>query len=435
VLPTRALFLLLLLPFGLALVAIYDRSVTWSMLTADAAIFVVAGLDALAAWGGSLSVRREAPTVFSLGRSNRVRLSLRARSRRTLHVAVTDEVRIPGEVRGLPAEVRLRGADPELVEYAVEPSARGAHALGDHFLRIRSPLGLWVRAQRIAAAQEVRVYPDLKLLRAFDLLARQERHYAMLRAVRQRGGESEFERLREHSRDDEYRAIDWKATARKQRLIAREYQLESNQNLVFMLDAGRLMTAVVDGLSRLDHALNATLMLAHVAVRNGDRVGLVGFDDQVRALVEPTGGPQASRRLIRAAYDLHPQLVEPDFERAFATLATRMRRRALIVLFTHVVDDTSARRIAARVRAVSRQHLPLVVLFRDTDLDRLLAPRPGEGTEALYVRGAAAELVRWQESTIVDLKRAGAHTLHVGPRKLTTSVINRYLEIKARQLL
>ncbi len=434
-LPTRTLLWLLVLPFGLALVAIVDRTVVWPMLASDAALALVAALDASLGLLATVEVRREAPTVLSLGRPNRVRLELRNAGRRPLDVVVTDDVRVPGAVRGLPAPAHLAGGARATVEYVVEPDERGAHELGAHFVRARSQLGLWMRQRRLPAAQAVRVYPDLKVLRAFDLLARQERQYAMLRAVRRRGGESEFERLREYTRDDEYRAIDWKATARKQRLIAREYQLESNQSLMFMLDAGRLMSAVVDGLSRFDHALNAALMLGHVAARGGDRVGLCGFDDDVRAFVLPAGGPGASRRLIRASYDLRPQMVEPDFDKAFATLGARVRRRSLVVLLTHVVDEPGADRITRRVRGIARQHLPLVVLFRDTELEALLRPGEVDSDEALYERGAAAELVRWQEGVVRTLKRGGAHVLHVGPRSLTTSVINRYLEIKARQLL
>ncbi len=432
--PARALVLLLLLPLGLALLSAADPTPVPYLLV-DGVIVLVAALDA--ALGAKFHVRlsREAPNVFSLGRPNRVRLRVSSTARRRLRVQLTDEVLVPGQVVGLPASRVLAAKDRVVVEYTVHPERRGAFSLGRHFVRQLSPLGLWVREKRLPAAHEVRVYPDLMNLRAFDLLARQERQYAMLRAIRRRGGESEFERLRDYTRDDEYRSIDWKATAKKQRLIAREYQLESDQSLMLLLDAGRLMTATVDGLSRLDHALNTALMLGHVASRTGDRVGLLGFDSQVRGFVEPTAGPAASRRLIRASYALHPQLVEPDFERAFAVLSARVRRRSLVVLFTHLVDDVGATRVARRVRAVAKNHLPLVVLFRDVEVERLLQPQAGELAEALYQRAAAAESMRWQEGVMTEMRRAGAHVLHVGPRALTGSVINHYLEIKARRLL
>src|SRR6185295_17006205 len=185
----------------------------------------------------------------------------------------------------------------------------------------------------------VKVYPDVQAVRAYELLARQDRDPSGLRASRRRGGESEFERLREYRRGDEYRAIDWKATARRQKLIAREYQLESNQTILFLLDAGRLMTAETKGLSLFDHALNATLMLAHVAARGGDRVGLLTFSDEIKSFAPPAGGPGAARRIVQAGYDLYPDLVETNYALPFEQIGIRVRKRTLVVLFTQVVDD------------------------------------------------------------------------------------------------
>jgi uncharacterized protein (DUF58 family) len=265
-------------------------------------------------------------------------------------------------------------------------------------------------------------------------LARQNRELALVRATRLKGGESEFARLRDYTKDDEFRAIDWKTTARRQKLTSREYQLESNQNLVFMLDAGRLMAANVAGLSQFDHALNATLMLSHVAVRGGDQVGLVGFDSVVRAFVRPTSGPHASARLVRAAYDLHPRMVESDYDHAFAQLAIRQRKRSLLIIFTQVVDNRVARTLLAETRALLKQHLPLLVLFRDTDSNALLE-RPATNDLELYHQAAAAEMARWRSSLILDLKSAGALVLDVAPHRLTGQLINSYLQIKARHLL
>jgi uncharacterized protein (DUF58 family) len=302
------------------------------------------------------------------------------------------------------------------------------------FVRYPSPAGLWWRQVRFADTKPVRVYPDLQQVRAYELLARQNREMLLVRATRLKGGESEFSRLRDYSRDDEYRAIDWKATARRDKLTAREYQLESNQQLFLMLDAGRLMTAEVAGLTQFDHALNAGLMLAHVASRNGDQVGLMGFDSQVQSYVRPKAGGASGARLIQASYHLHPRLVESDYEHAFSQLALRQRQRALVVLFTQVLDDAVARTLVRQTRVVMDRHLPLIVLFRDTDLDHLLSGRPADDQD-LYVRGAAAEMLRWRSSIMLDLKRAGAFVLDVAPRELTARLVNSYLSIKARHLL
>ena len=164
-------------------------------------------------------------------------------------------------------------------------------------------------------------------MRGYELFARDNRELSFVRAVRRPGGESEFARLREYTKDDEYRSIDWRATARRQKLVAREYQLESNQNVLFALDAGRMMTAESQGLSQFDHALNASLMLAHVASRTGDQVGLVGFADRIRAFVRPQGGKGATATLAPATSVPTHEVVStsPSFARR---RRTRARRRS-----------------------------------------------------------------------------------------------------------
>lgn len=432
--PSFRLALLFTLPLALALLMLVEEGMLWPMLGLDAGLVVLAGLDFLVSLKRLVTVRREAPEVMSLGRQNAVTLALRSISRRRLRVQVTLDLFDEAHSPDLPFTVQLGPRGNHRSKIAVEPRRRGAYHLGDHWVRYPSLLGLWLRQYRVRARHAVRVYPDLQQVRQFELLARQNRELSLVRASRLKGGESEFARLRDYTRDDEFRAIDWKATARRQKLTSREYQLESNQNIVFMLDAGRLMTAQVGGISQFDHALNATLMLSHVATRGGDQVGLVGFDATVRAFVHPSAGPGASAKLVRAAYDLHPRLVESDYDRAFAQVALRQRKRSLLILFTQVVDNSVARTLLKQTRALLKAHLPLIVLFRDTDVDALLE-RSAVGDVGRYQQGAAAELLRWRGSVIGDLKGAGALVLDVAPQRLTGSLINTYLQIKARHLL
>ena len=432
--PSFRLALVFSLPLALGLLLLVDPGLLWPMLAVDFGLLGVALFDAMLSLGRAINITREVPEVMSLGRSNAVVLSLRSSSRRSLLVQLTTDL-FPGATsHDLPLSVVIHPKGSKRVTFTVEPHRRGAYHLGDHWIRYETPLGLWIRQYRIRARHSIRVYPDLQQVRQFELLARQNRELSLVRATRLKGGESEFARLRDYTRDDEFRSIDWKATARREKLTAREYQLESNQNVVFMLDAGRLMAAVVAGLSQFDHALNATLMLSHVATRGGDQVGLVGFDSAVRAFVRPSAGQHASARLVRAAYDLHPRLVESDYDHAFSQVALRQRQRSLLILFTQVVDTSVARTLLRQTRSLLKLHLPLIVLFRDTDTQALLE-RPARGALELYEQGAAAEMARWRNALIGDLKGAGALVLDVAPHKLTGQLINTYLQIKARHLL
>src|SRR6478609_4871559 len=271
VVPTRAFVWLSVAPLALSVFVALEPSLLKSVLLLDGALFTVALLDLLFCVRRQLEIRRTAPDVLSLKRRNLVRLELSSRAGRRLHIEVRDDLFPGAHSADLPARGEISARGQLTLTYHVEPSARGAYTLGDHHLRYRSLLGLWQRQIRVPAHSPVRVYPDLKQLQGYDLLARDSREYALVRVSRMKGGESEFARLRDQVPDDEHRSIDWKATARRQRLTVREYQLESNQNLLFMLDAGRMMTGIEAGLSRFDHALNASLMLSHVASRTPDR--------------------------------------------------------------------------------------------------------------------------------------------------------------------
>lgn len=433
--PSRQLVLLMLGPLGLALLTLLDETLLTTMLLVDAGVAVLAGLDALLALPRLVEVSREARSVLSVGRDNPVVLHLRSRARRALTIDVTDDTFAPARVTGLPARVELRARGTATVRYQLRPERRGAHVLGSHTVRYASPLRLWIRQLRLPARDEVHVYPDVQAVRAYELLARQDRAFAMTRATRRPGGENEFERLREYTRDDEFRAIDWKATARRQKLIARQYQLERNQTIELMLDAGRLMTVRSQGLPLFDHALNAALMLTHVATRGGDRVGLLAFSDRILASLVPAGGRSTSVKLVRATYDLHPELVEPDYGAAFTRLGRDLRQRTLVVLLTRVSDDVSAEALARYTRGLMPRHLPLVILLRDPELESAAVVDPRDDEGMLFRRAAAAEMLGWHDRLVRRLRRQGAHVLDVEPRHLTVDLVNRYLEIKVRHLL
>jgi uncharacterized protein (DUF58 family) len=435
--PTPRMVLLALAPLALGIAMAFDSTLLAPTLAADGGLLLLALLDAALASGRSIVVAREAPTVLSVGRANPVRLQIRSTARRKLDVTVMDDRPPEVGVTDLPARATLAARGRATLTYHLSPSRRGAIELGDHHVRYPSPLGLWQRQLRLPARNTLKVYPDVTAVRVYELLARQSRENLLVRAVRLRGGENEFERLREYGRDDEYRNIDWKATARRGRLIVREYQQERNQTVVCLLDCGRLMTAESDGLAQMDHALNAVLMLSHVAARGGDQLGLMAFDSRVRTYLPPAGGRRAAQRVAHAMYDVHANMVETDFESAFTELTKRLRKRALVVLFTQVIDDVSAQMVLRQVRSLRPRHLPVCVLFRDTDLDRLAEP-PGLAAAPdgeLFVAAAAAETIVWRERLVRDLKTGGALVLHVPPRQTTPALINRYLQIKAQHLL
>jgi uncharacterized protein (DUF58 family) len=436
--PSMRFVLLMAVPLLLGAVTALEPNFVWPMLLADLGILALAVVDGWLGRRVLVRIEREPPHIFSVGRLNLVRMHLTSSAQKPMAVQVNDDGADGLAMEGLPKTVQVPATGHVLVTYHVRPSRRGLYELGDHHLRWATPLGLGWRQIRIASRHPVRVYPDVQAVRTYEMLARQSLENRMVRTVRLRGGENEFEALRDYQRDDDYRAIDWKATARRQKLITREYQQERNQSVLCMLDCGRLMTAETSGLSQLDHALNAVLMLAHVATRAGDQVGLLAFDARVRAFLPPQGGRQAAQRVVAASYDIHAQIVETDFEAAYCYLSQRLRKRSLVVLFTEVIDEVSAKSVVRTVRSLGPRHLALCVLFRNETLDAMVEP-PSTASAIkapeLYQRAAAAEAILWRDHLVRDLQEAGALVLHVSPHKLTPTLINRYLRIKAQRLL
>jgi len=405
------------------------------MIATDLGILLLVLADAVLARHKLVVVTREHREIFSLGRTNPVTLRLTSLSRRKLTVRVTDDYPDSMTADGLPTTVKLDPRGTEAITFRLTPWRRGAYTMSHHTVRYRSPLGFLIRQYTIEAESPIRVYPDVKAVAAFELLARQARGLSAMRAVRQRGGESEFESLREYQHDDPYRAIDWRATARRDKLIVRSYQLERGQNLMFALDSGRLMTAHSGGLSLFDHAVNASLMLAHVATRGGDNVGLMSFADNVERYVAPRGGRAAVNSLVRAVYDVHPRLVESDLDASLGQLARQLRKRSLVVVFTQLVDHVSAELLLKRMRSLQPRHLPLCIIFQNEAVNTLITPEARPSSLSLYTQAAAAELLSWRDEVLRHLSDAGALVIDVPTGQLTPALITQYLKLKARHLL
>ena len=391
-------------------------------------LFITVALgDALLNRGGVHASRAFNP-VQAVGRPFEVVLTLRPLHNRVLSVRATDDA--PGRLRGLPVRERLNARGAE-VTYQLTVDERGAHHFGPVTVRWRSPLGLFEAQRRIAVDDTVRVYPDFAQLRHDGLQAREDERRAPVRARRRPGGENEFERLRPYVRGDVYRHIDWRATARKRELVTREFGQESNQNVLLLLDCGRMMSARMGEITAFDHALNAALMVGQTALRHGDRVGVMAFDNEVRAWLPPRSGSRNGARLIRGLYDVFPSANEPDYAMAFRHLASRVKRRSLVVLFTAIVDEASAELTQQLVQALARRHVPLCVWIRDPETEALLHDEDVDP----YVRGAAAELAHWREQALADLQQRGALVVNGDPSALTPNLLASYLEVKARRLL
>ncbi len=316
--------------------------------------------------------------------------------------------------------------------YHVRPPRRGDYRFGDVNMRWWGVLGLIIRQARFAAAADVKVYPNLLDIRKYEILVRKGQLQEMgLRHTRMLGSGTEFERLREYQADDEFRRIDWKAMARRGKPITREFETERSQNILAMLDVGRLMRSPVGELAKVDYAVNAVLMLSYVAGLRGDKVGLLAFADQVTHYLAPKSGKGQFYRMLALLYAIESQPVESDYSKVFAYLGAKHKKRSLIVVFSDLASGLAAKSVVAQVAPLYPRHLPLLVAISDPSVVELAQQTPRD-SPSVYQRAVAEQMLDERALIMESLRQRGVLTLDVPANQLTIAVVNKYLELKAR---
>jgi uncharacterized protein (DUF58 family) len=392
---------------------------------------------ALVARPARISVARRSVAVLSHDARNRIVFAVENANRRAA-ILCWDEV-WPSTVAPARTEVAARVGPGEAseVSYMVTPTRRGGIVVPASPLRCVGPLGLLaLQLSGAVSSGEYRVYPKLADLERYDLAARRSlRAEPGMQAVRALGPGTEIEGLREYGPDDEYRRIDWKATARRGTPIVRELRDERTQQVLALIDAGRLGAVPMGAARRIDHAINAALLLAHVASVRGDRVGMMVFDRHVRRFLPPARACHTSvTRLAQELYDVEPESVEADYDRAFSYLAAHERRRSLLVLFTDVLSPEASESVIQQLVNTRGRHLPVCVTIADPALEaaaRTTINSPGD----VYLVAAARELLDERQRAIGRMRNRGVYTLDVPPERATPAVVSQYLELKARRLL
>jgi uncharacterized protein (DUF58 family) len=378
---------------------------------------------------------RVLPEPFSLGELQAVQLLVAHARAAGLPAEVADHV--PAELR--PDQRVIVGRfDQEgllTVEYQVEPPHRGRYQFGQVDVRCWRPGGWLVRQVRIKADEPAAVYPDVLAIRRYDLtLRRGMRIMIGLRRARPPGATTAFAGLREYLAGDDVRRISWKATARRDSPVTMEVEAERGQQAIIAIDCGRLMTAPAGLLTKLDHSINAALLLAWVAQNHGDRVGVMTFTDAVRRFLPPQRGPAQVSVINKLLYDIKAEYSEPDFAEAFSYLALRVSRRSLIVVLTDVLDPEASRDLVGHAIRLSRRHLVMVVAMSDPEV---LAARnlPIADVGRAYEWAAAEELLSARRASFEQLRKGGVLGLDVEAGRLSPSLVERYLELKERALL
>lgn len=469
----RALFLLLLAAPLLAAATF----ASWLVYAAGAYLLFLLGmiyLDRRISPGpGEFLLTRTNDPRLSLGAMNLVSVRVENRGGRSVRALVRDEFPVqfqadkiildssavysptivtPGKEpnSGSPVNqksaVPLRPREPVDLHYHVRPPRRGDYSFGDLNLRWWGVLGMIQRQARFASVAPVKVYPNLLDIRKYELQARKGQLTEIgLRQTRMLGSGTEFERLREYQLDDEFRKIDWKATARRGKPVSREFETERSQTVFALLDVGRLMQSPVadplisiskggtsQPLAKVDYSVNAVLMLSYVAGLRGDRVGLLTFADRVVHYLAPRAGKAQFYRMLAVLYGVEAEPVEADYVRAFSYLAAKHKKRSLIIIFTDLASGWAADALVKQVAPLYPRHLPLLVAISDPTVVELAQQLPRDSA-GVYQRAVAEQLIDERVLTLEKLRRHGVMTLDVPANQLTLAVVNKYLELKARE--
>jgi uncharacterized protein (DUF58 family) len=423
-------YVLLLLPGGEAWVAMVRGLVAGFY----GGVFLLLGVDAWfarrTARGGRLRVRRERPARLSLGVENEIVLVVENRNRRSVSLRIRDLP--PASFRAEPAMLdgRVAAKGWFRCSYRLLPVERGNFAFGDLAVRCRGPLGLACVDAMLPAAEDVQVYPNLLEVRRYEALVRSTLvRSGGYRAKRLPGAGREFSHYREYTRDDDFRHVSWKATARRNKPITSVFESEHSQDILFCLDIGRMMAARVGTLTKLDHAINAVLMLTHVSQTFQDNLGLLVFSHTVHLYLPPAKGRAQHARFLQALYSVKPELCYVNYHEAFSHLIARHPKRALTMVFTDLLDDVVSREYLDASALLRRFHLPLTLAVADVPLQQL-AERQPENTEEMYDVLVARELLHGRAELLRALERQGVFVVDTVPERLTVDAVNRYLALK-----
>lgn len=414
-----------------------NPTLKWLTILYDAGLLLLALVDAnTSRLPEGLEITREFGGRFHIGAETEVIINARNHTPRDVELRLKDEYP-PEMILSGPREARflVPAQTSVALHYTLAPPRRGLFEFGHIAARFVSRFRLVWREAKAGHPVTVKVYPNVRRAREAELKALGARSLvaARRRAV-WRGEGRDFESLREYVAGDELRHVSWTATARRGKLTTRQYQIERDQTVLVVLDAGRLMTARIENESKFDTAINAALALMSAAERGGDMAGLVVFGRRIRAFVPPAKGRERVDAVLEALHSIEPELIEPSYTRAFEFIAANCKRRALVCVLTDLVDEEGSRELLQSLRILRPRHLPLVVTISDRDLRAAIRDAPATA-EQLFMQSVAEEIMHQREAALRLVEAQGGLALDVTTAALVPALLETYIRVKERGML
>ena len=383
--------------------------------------------------------RRVLGDKLANGSDNDIQIYLENNYRFPIDTETIDEIPHQFQRRDVLFKAAIRPGETQIINYQLRPTKRGEYAFGALNIFAASPLGLLRRRFRYEQGRTVPVYPSFLQMRQYELLAIHNRLTEVgVKRIRRVGHSLEFEQIRPYVPGDDPRNINWKATARRtgtaDALVVNHYQDERAQQVYCLIDKGRVMRMPFDGLSLLDYAINATLVVSNIALLKHDKAGLLTFSNKPGATLAADRRPGHLLKLLEILYRQKTHYLETDFELLYATVRARIKQRSLLILFTNFETLHGMQRQLPYLRRLAKDHLLLVVFFENTELREFL-DAPAASPEEVYNQTIAEKFAQEKRQIVLELQRYGIYSLLTAPKDLTANTINKYLEFKARGLI
>lgn len=377
--------------------------------------------------------RRHAPEKLSNGDDNQLGIYIENRYPFAVDAGIIDEIPFQFQKRDLWFQTTLKPRQRKLINYLLRPTKRGEYEFGDIRVFAQSPLGLVSRRYTIAQAEILPVYPSFLQMRKYELMAISNRLTDIgIKKIRRLGHSMEFEQIKNYVPGDDYRTINWKATARQGVLMTNSYTDEKSQHVYCVIDKSRAMKMPFEGLSLLDYAINASLVLSNVAMLKEDKAGLITIAEKPGAVIAADRKAAQLNRIMEVLYKEKTRYQESNMELLYATIRRTLKQRSLIVFFTNFESMPALERQLPFLKKISQYHLLLVVFFENTEL-RKLSETPAEDVEGIYIKTIAEKFAYDKKLIAKELTKHGIQTILTAPQNLTVNTVNKYLEIKAKQ--
>jgi len=409
-------------------------AIAWMLTTV---IIVILVIDLLMLYGSkkTIKARRLLPDKFSNSDQNPVPVTITNSYNFKTYIDVIDELPVQFQKRDFSYQVSLIPNEIHNFEYLVRPVDRGEYYFGHLNIYVSTPLKVIKRKFQFQNEQMVMVYPSIIQMQKYDFLAISNSLTQMgLKKIRRIGNTSEFEQIKEYVQGDDFRTINWKATAKRAELMINQYQDEKSQPIYSVIDTGRVMKMPFNGLKLLDYAINSTLAFSNVALKKHDKVGMLSFSKKIETFLPAIHKLTYLNRILENLYNIDTQFSDSDYGLLYAQLKRKVTHRSLLLLYTNFEHISALKRHMPYLQAISKKHVLVVVLFENTELSTILKEN-AEDLQSIYHKTIAEKFAFEKRLMVKELQKHGIQSILTAPENLTINTINKYLEIKARGLI